>query len=140
MAAEEVLQRIGQVVDQVPAVGHLDGVGRAVPRPFGIGAAAVAGDDLDAGMRPQPGRQAAAGAIGQEIDGAVPLQVDQDRAVGQALVDRPVVDAEHGRRRQRQPRAPARIKPQQGVGADRHPELGRQPRPGLAPEGDGDGE
>ena len=114
-----------------------DGVGRPVPRPLGVGAGAVAGDDLDAGMRLQPGGEALAGAIGQQVDRAVALEVDQDRAVGQPLVDRPVVDAEHGRRRQLG-LGGAADQAQQGVGADRHPALGRQPRPRLAAEGDGE--
>lgn len=50
LAAEEGIQGIGQVVDEVPTVGHLGGVGCPVPRPFGIGAGAGAGDDRDAGM------------------------------------------------------------------------------------------
>ena len=60
------------------------------------------------------------------------LQVDQDRAVGQPLVDRPVVDAEHRRRRQLG-LGGAADQAQQGVGADRHPELGRQARPASPP-------
>ena len=49
LAAEEGFEGVGQVVDQVPAVGDLDGVGRAVPRPLGVGAAAIAGDDSTPG-------------------------------------------------------------------------------------------
>jgi hypothetical protein len=38
LAAEEGLQHIGQVVDEVPAVGDLGRVRGAVPRPLGVGA------------------------------------------------------------------------------------------------------
>ena len=71
---------------------------------------------------------------GKQIDGAVALEVDEDRAVGQPLVDRPVVDAEH-RRRRPLGLGGAADEPQQGVGADRHPVLGRQARARLARRG-----
>jgi hypothetical protein len=135
--AKDVFQHVGQVVDQVPAVGDLDRLGRTIAGAFRIGAGAVPGDERDAGMRPQPGGKTAAGAIREEIDGVVTLQVDQDRAVREALVDRPVVDAKHGWHR---PRDFGRLaeEPQQRVGTDGHPALGRHPRARLAPERDGE--
>jgi hypothetical protein len=81
----------------------------------------------------QPGGEAGAGAVGQEVDGAMPFEVDQDRPVGQSSMDRPVVDAEHGRRGPLDLRRLSE-QPQQRVGADPVPEFGRKPRSGLAPE------
>src|SRR5262249_55490302 len=41
LAAAEGFEGVGQVVDEVPAVGALGRVGRPVPRPLGVGAGAV---------------------------------------------------------------------------------------------------
>src|SRR4051812_24215168 len=104
----------------MPAVGDLDGVWCPVPCPLSIGTGAVAGDERDAGMRLQPGGKTAAGAIREEINWAVTLQVDQDRAVGESLVDRPVVNAEHDRCGPRDlRRLPEHA--QERVGTDAHP-------------------
>src|SRR4051812_40689845 len=53
-------------------------------------------------------------------------------------MDRPVVDTEDRRSRENSVGITA-DKSEQGVRADRHPELARQPRSGLAPERKGDG-
>src|SRR5512134_1152897 len=46
----------------------------------------------------QPCRQGLGRALGQQIDGAAPLQVARDSAVGAFLAPRPVIDAKHARR------------------------------------------
>ena len=51
---ERGLQRLGQVLQQVEAVGDLRRPGRAAPGAVGVGAGAVARHDLDAGVLPQP--------------------------------------------------------------------------------------
>ena len=48
------LHRSGQVLQQVPAVGHFEGVGNGFPDGAGIGGGRVAADDLGAGMFGQP--------------------------------------------------------------------------------------
>ena len=53
------------------------------PAPLGVGPGAVAGDDLDARVRPQPGGQVCARPIGEQVDGAVAGEIDEDRAIGQ---------------------------------------------------------
>ena len=54
MSGESYLQDLGQILQQVKAVGHLYGLGCAVSGTLGIGPGAVACDHLDAGVRAQP--------------------------------------------------------------------------------------
>ena len=49
---------VTQIPQQVPAVGDLDGIGRTLARAVGVDAGPVSGDDLDAGVGPQPRGQA----------------------------------------------------------------------------------
>ena len=65
----------------------------------GIGAGAVATNDRDAGMRAQPGGEGLRRAVGQQIDRAVALEVDDDAAVASPPASAPVVDADDARRR-----------------------------------------
>ncbi len=65
----------------------------------GIGAGAVAADDLDAGMRPQPGGEGLRRAVGQQINRAVALEVDDDATVAPPAASAPVVDADDAWRR-----------------------------------------
>ena len=85
--------------EQMPAIGDLDGLGGTLARPVGVGAGAIAAEDLDAGVVLQPGGEGLSGPVGQEIDGDTPLLVHQERAVGAATLAGSVVHAEHTRRR-----------------------------------------
>ena len=60
---------------------------------------------LDGGLRAQPVAQRLGLPVGQQVDDAASLEVDDDRAVGLPAAQRPVVDADdprrlHGRQRQ----------------------------------------
>jgi len=59
---------VAQVVDEMPPVGDLDRVGRAVPRAFGVGTGPVSADDLDARMPAQPVGDGGGLPVGQEVD------------------------------------------------------------------------
>jgi len=83
----------------VPAVGDLDRLRGSLARPVGIGPAAVATDDLATGMRPQPRREGLRRAVGEQINGAVPFEIDDDAAVASPPASAPVVDANDARRR-----------------------------------------
>ena len=106
------------------------------PAPLGVGPGAVAGDDLDARVRPQPGGQVCARPIGEQVDGAVAGEIDEDRAIGQPL----------GMAQSSTPRtvstgrstSGSRRMSRRAYRADRKPELARQPR-ALRPIGEGDG-
>jgi len=92
------LQRLGQVLQEVEAVGDLHRLGRAAPDAVGVGAGAIAGDHRDAGVLAQPRRQGARLAVGQQRHRPPPLQVDQHGAVAVALAQGPIIDAEDRRR------------------------------------------
>ena len=88
----------------------------ALARSLGVGAATVAGDNLDAGMLAQPSCDGLAAAFRQEIDDTPALQVADDGAVALATPPtlhcpsigfqptepsgqlRPFIDADHPRR------------------------------------------
>ena len=55
MAVESVAHGIAEIAQQVEPVGNLDRLRSPGANAVGIGAGPVAGDDLDAGMRLQPG-------------------------------------------------------------------------------------
>jgi hypothetical protein len=57
LTCQEPLDSLAQILQQVPAVGHLHRVWRAFASPFGVFGRAVAGDDLDAWMRLEPRRE-----------------------------------------------------------------------------------
>jgi hypothetical protein len=128
---------VAEVAQQVPAVRDLDRVRRAAAHAVGVGPGAVARDDLDAGVRPEPCRQGLGPAVRQEVHHPAALQVDEDGPVPVAAAPGPVVDRQHprGRTRLRDRVVPAR-QPQQGVGAGRHGEPRRQARAGLAAQGE----
>ena len=106
-----------------------------MPDAVGIGASPIAGHDLDRGIPLQPGGKGASLPVGQQIDGAVLLEVAEDRPITLAAPEGEVVHAKDARCRwhthRRRP-----DHPQQGVGADRHGQLGGQARAWLAAQGE----
>jgi hypothetical protein len=103
VAFEQPLGHLPDVPQDVPAIYHLQGVRRADRRSACILRRAVADDDLDARMLLQPRRERRGAAVGQQIDRAPGLKVDEDGAVPSAPSPRPVVDAEHPRSPQHHP-------------------------------------
>src|SRR6266446_2188525 len=81
------------------AVRDLDRLRGALPRALRIGTRPIAGDDLHTRMRLEPLRHRHGRALWQEGDGLAALQVDEDRAVGVAFAQRPVIHAQHPGRR-----------------------------------------
>ena len=126
VTVESVAHGIAEIAQQVEPVGHLDRLRSAGANAVGIGAGPVAGDDLDAGMRLQPGGDGLGTAVGQQVDRPVgTLQIDDNGAVAPAAAPGPVIDADDARRRRRFDRnGPDQT--QQGVAADRHGEQARQ--------------
>jgi len=72
-------------------------------------------------MVPQPGRQCWRLAIRQEVDGAMPLQINQERAVALTAAQGEVIDAENARRGQ-EDRSRFPHSCQEGIGADQETE------------------
>ena len=98
MPGDRPLGSLAEVVPQVPAVSDLDRQRRAAGGPVGIAARPVPADDLRAGSGGQPGRERVRGALGQHVDRAAGLHVDQQRAVGMPAAQRELIHSKHGRR------------------------------------------
>ena len=98
---QEAFERVAEVLQEVEAVGDLYRRGRTARRAVGVEVAAVARDEGDGRVRAEPCRDRIGGAVGQEIDGSVPFEIAQDGAVAGRFPPRPVVDAQHARRRDR---------------------------------------
>jgi hypothetical protein len=81
-----LLNRVGEVLPQVEAVGDMDGVGGAEPCGLGVGGGAVTADDLHTRVDGQPGAHGLHGAIGQQVDRPAGLDVDQDGRVDVPLL------------------------------------------------------
>ncbi len=139
VSCQQALEHVAQVGEQVPAIGHLDRARRALARTVGIGPAAIAADNLGTGVRFQPRFQARGGAIREQVDRAMRLQVDEDRAVSAPFLQAPVVHAEYARRLDRRERRLGH-RPAQGVAAHRDPQVGQQARAGRAAHGDAEDE
>jgi hypothetical protein len=137
VATHDGAHGLTEVAQQVPAIGDVDGPGCTTSGAVSIDVGSVAGDHLHAGVTAQPFGEGAGVPIGQEIDDGAALEVDQDRSVAAALAPRPVVDPEHARHwwlgAGRRPG-----EPQERVGAGRHGEACREPRPSLAAQSEGE--
>ena len=131
VAVHPALQGLAQVAKEVPAVGDLHGIRCTLPDGVSIGAGAVASDDLDPAVTPQPSRERAGLAVGQKIDDPIALQVDQNGSVGLAAPPGPVIHSQHARRR-RQRRHRAMNQAQQSIGAHRHGQALGKAGAGLA--------
>ena len=76
-------------VPQMPPVGDLHRVGRAVPGAVGVPAGPVSADQLDAGMETEPVGEIGGFSAQEHVARSVPVgQVDQHRAVLVAVVVR----------------------------------------------------
>jgi hypothetical protein len=84
MPIKKVLQGGTEVAQEMPAVGNLDGAGCPGANALGVGAGPITRDDLHAWVIPEPGRDGQGLAIGQQVDGPVALEVDDDGAVAPA--------------------------------------------------------
>lgn len=122
MAVENTEQRVGGAPEQMPSIRDLDGGGCTPTHAVGISAGPVASNDLDARMPMQPAGQGRGIAVGQEVNDATALEIDQDRAVALAGAPSPVVDAEHARSQDRIIRDLAPDEAQEGIGRNRNAE------------------
>lgn len=86
---------LAHVVSEVPAVRDLDRLWSADGGTFGEERRPVTADHLNARPRGEPGRQAERLPVGQQVDGAAGLDVDEDGAVVAALPGRLLVNADN---------------------------------------------
>nr|WP_246102561.1 hypothetical protein [Methylobacterium terricola] len=78
--------------EQMPSIGDLLRLGSAKACTSSILGRAITGDECDAGLPFEPAGHRGCGVIREEVDDAVTVEIDDDRAVSAALPDRPVVD------------------------------------------------
>jgi hypothetical protein len=84
-----------QVLQQMPVIGHLQGVRGGPLDRLGVGAGPVPADDLRTGMLCEPGHERLRGAVGQHVHDASGLGVDEHGVVGAALAEGELVHPQH---------------------------------------------
>nr|WP_240974226.1 hypothetical protein [Nonomuraea sp. FMUSA5-5] len=97
----EFLDGLAEIVEQVPAIGALHRLRRAVAGTGRVRGRAVPADELDPGMLLQPVGEGDAEPIGQHLHAAMRDGIDDDRGIAPASLDREVVDADRRRNRRR---------------------------------------
>jgi hypothetical protein len=97
MGAKDLLEGRCQILEQMKAVGNLRGCGGPLPNACGIGFGAVPDDNRDVGMGVKPRGHGFGRPILEDVNGAPPLEIDNEGAVTMAFAPRPVVDANDGR-------------------------------------------
>ena len=88
-------QGAAAILQQVPAVCHLYGVGHGPARGISKRATTIAADDLGSRMRSEPVNQRVGIAIGQEIDNTMPLKINKNGPVAVAAAPSPFVNPKH---------------------------------------------
>ena len=89
------LKSIREVVDDVPTIGHLQGIRSTAPRRAGIHAISIAADDLYAGVFGQPANQRFRGWVLTQVDDVVVVTVDHIRAVAPPAAKGEFIDPEN---------------------------------------------
>jgi hypothetical protein len=129
--------RLGEVVQQVPPVGGLDGERGAAGRALGVAAAPVPADHLYPRPAAQPRLERLRGSLRQHVDGPAGLDVDEHGAVDMPAAQREVIHAEDPRGGDGQVGQGA-DQPQQRGPAGRGRQPAGQPGAGPAAECQGD--
>src|SRR4051794_37787072 len=99
IAAREALERLGQVFQQVPASDPCSRLWSSLAGSRGVGFGSIPANNLDAGMLLKPLDERFGSAIGEQVYGAMQLQVNEDRPVPLRAAQSEVVDAQHPGRR-----------------------------------------
>jgi hypothetical protein len=91
------LDRVTEIVQQVPAIGDLDCLWRATGRSVRVAAAPIPADHLGCGAGPEPIGELVRRTTVQEIDGAVGFPIHQDRAIHASAPHGELIDPQHAR-------------------------------------------
>ncbi len=118
----------------MPAIRDLHRVRRPLCHSGGVGFCPIPHHDRHLGMGLEPGCHGLSGAVLEQIDRAVPVQIHHDRAIRMALAFGPIVDTD-GTRSWGRWRGEAAHPAQESITAAGHPLAGQVPRPRRAPEG-----
>ena len=89
---QKVLERVSQVLEDVPAVKNLLGLRCAFCTGFGVFVGSVSGDDLDFWMGFEPRYQRLGGTIWKQIHDRALLVINNDRAVGVTFLECKVIN------------------------------------------------
>jgi len=128
---QPTLGHLPQVEQQVPPVRDLHGPRCPEPDAAGVLDRAVTRDGPDPAVAPEPVGQRRGAPVRQQVDHAMPLQVDENGPIGSALAAGPVVDAEHARSRASR-QGQAADQAQNCVATRRHADLRQHARARLA--------
>ena len=89
------VQKKNEILEQMPTVDHVPGLGGTLASRVAVGCGAIAADDLTTGMGLEPLCQWLRLPIGQQVDHPVAFQVDQDRAVALPRAEGSVIHTKH---------------------------------------------
>src|SRR6266540_5917556 len=79
------------IVKKMPAVCHLDRLGRSLPDRFGISWRSISAHNFDFRMTDQPWNKGFGCPVCQKIHDLTPFQIDQDRSIALSLAFCPIV-------------------------------------------------
>jgi hypothetical protein len=85
MGGEDLGQRVGQLLQEMEAVGHLAGRGCPEAGGFGIGLRPIPDDRLDPGMRLKPPGHGRGFSVGEQRQGPPSFKIQSEGAVDMAL-------------------------------------------------------
>ena len=100
MRVEHLRQGLGEMAQELKAIGDLGGRGGPVTRPVCLGGRAIACDHLDPRMVLEPLRQRGALAVWEERAGLAAFQVHEDGAIRVAFLQRLIIHAQDAGRRE----------------------------------------
>jgi hypothetical protein len=131
---EEPLDRLAQVLQQMPTIGDLLGVRGRFGGGLDVVGPAVPADQFDTRMLFEPLLHRLGVAVGQEIHDVAPLQIHHDGAVTPPFAPGPIVDPDDAERGRGIVLDPLDA-PQERVRTGRHGQTGGEAGTGLATEG-----
>ena len=96
-AAKEPLQGPAQILHQVEPIDNLDRLRRPLPHPLSIETTAIAADDLDTRVRPQPLRDRGGRAFREQSEAVMALEIAEHGPEPSAAAPGPFVEPDHPR-------------------------------------------
>jgi hypothetical protein len=99
MASDDGVQREAEIAQEVEAIEDLLGLRGTGAHALGEDLGAVAGDDLDTGMSPQPPGDTDGIPVRQQVDDGMPFEIDDHGPVAPPASPSPLVDPDDARLR-----------------------------------------
>src|SRR5215469_5779117 len=95
LTIQQPLHVFAQVLDQMIAISHLGGIRQRSVHRISIGTSPISADYLNLRMVFEPGEHGRTGAVRQQVEWPVGLEVDQDRSILVCTSHGKVIDAQH---------------------------------------------